>query len=225
MAQDGAPSATLAETMAAEIAAQIIAGELPAGSRLDEQSLAKRHGTSRTPVREAIRQLQSTGLIELRPRRGAIVAQPTQTILEDLFVAMGEIEATCARLSAMGMTPIERRRLQAHHEAMGAIAAAGETLAYATANAAFHQMIYRGTHNETLAEIAANLSRRLAPFREAQFRASGRLVQSHSEHANVVAAIIEGRAAEAHAAMLHHVSLVEVMAEQVSGLGKPSKPD
>ena len=219
---DGDPSATLAETLAAEIAEQIIAGALPAGTRLDEHTLANRHGISRTPVREAIRQLLATGLIEMRPRRGAIVAQPTQEQLEDLFVAMGEVEATCSRLAALRMTPIERRRLQSHHAVMGTIAAAGDTAAYAAANAEFHAMIYRGSHNATLAEIATNLSRRLAPFRQAQFRSQGRPGRSHEEHAPVVAAIDEGRASEAHAAMLHHVNLVEITAEEISRVRRPS---
>jgi DNA-binding GntR family transcriptional regulator len=225
MAQDGAGAGTLAERLAGEIAERIIAGELPAGARLDEQTLADRHGMSRTPVREAIRQLQATGLIEMRPRRGAIVAQPTRRDIEDLFVAMGEIEASCARLAALCMTPIERRRLQAQHEAMGAMAADGALDAYAEANVAMHGAIYAGAHNAALAEIALNLRRRLAPFRRAQFRAPGRLELLHREHARVVEAIIEGRAAEAHAAMLHHVTLVEISAEAVASAGQARRDD
>ena len=57
-------------------------------------------------MREALRHLAVTGLIETRPRRGSAVAKVSSTQLEELFVAMGEIEATCARLAAMSMTPI-----------------------------------------------------------------------------------------------------------------------
>src|ERR1700760_3844794 len=106
---------TLAEKLASAIADGILDGVLKPGARLDEVTLAQLHGVSRTPVREALRQLAMSGLIDMRPRKGAIVAQVTSDLLEDLFGAMAEMEATCARLSAVSMTPIERRRLQARH--------------------------------------------------------------------------------------------------------------
>ncbi len=80
---------------------------------------------------------------------------------------------------------------------------------YAEANVAFHSTIYAGSHNTVIAEIALGLRRRLSPYRRAQFRAPGRLPRSHAEHDIVVKAILRGDAAAAHAAMLHHVSLIE----------------
>ena len=118
---------TLADKIASAIADGILNGALPPGERLDEVGLAEQHGVSRTPVREALRQLAMSGLIDMRPRKGAIVSKATPEEIESLFVAMAEMEATCARLAAMSMTPIERRRLQARHESMVALAAAGET--------------------------------------------------------------------------------------------------
>src|SRR6202167_3341820 len=107
---------TRAERLADEIAASILSGEFRPGVRLDEKTLAQRYAVSRTPVREALRQLASTGLIDVKPRRGATVAKATSAQLENLFGAMAELEATCARLAAMSMTPFERRRLQNAHE-------------------------------------------------------------------------------------------------------------
>ena len=200
---------TLAEKLATAIADGILAGTLKPGIRLDEVSLAQKHGVSRTPVREALRQLTTSGLIDMRPRKGAIVSKATREQVESLFVAMAEMEATCARLAAMTMTPIERRRLQARHEAMLVLANAGETEAYSDANVAFHGAIYAGSHNAPLAEYAMSLRRRVGPFRRAQFQVEGRLVRSNQEHDAVVRAILSGDAAGAHSAMLHHVSLVE----------------
>ncbi len=200
---------THAEKLAGEIADAILSGVYPPGFRLDEQALADRHGVSRTPVREALRQLAASGLIDLRPRRGAVVAALTPAELETLFGAMAEMEATCARLCALGMRPVERRRLQALHEAMAEQVRQGDPDAFAEANQAFHTMIYAGAHNPVLADFTGGLRRRLAPFRRIQFRTPGRLPRSHAEHAAVVSAILSGNAAGAHAAMLHHVSLVE----------------
>ena len=120
----------------------MLSGEFTPGQRLDEATLAERFGVSRTPVREALRQLSSTGLIESRPRRGAIVATATSAQLEALFGAMAEIEAVCARLAAMSMTPIERRRLQNLHESMAALARRGDRDDYVAANVAFHIGVY-----------------------------------------------------------------------------------
>jgi DNA-binding GntR family transcriptional regulator len=200
---------THAEKLASEIADAILSGAYPPGFRLDEQALADRHSVSRTPVREALRQLAASGLIDLRPRRGAVVAAMTPAELETLFGAMAEMEATCARLCALGMRPVERRRLQALHEAMGEQVRHGDPDAFAEANQAFHTMLYTGAHNTVLADFTGHLRRRLAPFRRIQFRTPGRLPRSHAEHATVVSAILSGDAAGAHAAMLHHVSLVE----------------
>ena len=200
---------TLAEKLATAIADGILDGSLKPGVRLDEAGLAEQHGVSRTPVREALRQLTASGLIDMRPRKGAIVSKATPDQVESLFVAMAEMEATCARLAAISMTPIERRRLQARHEAMLALAKAGSTDAYSDANVAFHGAIYAGAHNAPLADYALNLRRRVGPFRRAQFQVEGRLLRSNQEHDAVVRAILSGDAAGAHAAMLHHVSLVE----------------
>ena len=204
-----ADNPTLADQLATAIADGILNGALPPGTRLDEMGLAEQHGVSRTPVREALRQLSLSGLIDMRPRKGAIVSKATPEQVESLFVAMAEMEATCARLAAISMTPIERRRLHARHEAMLALAQAGKTDVYSDANVAFHGAIYAGSHNAPLADYAMSLRRRVGPFRRAQFQVEGRLVRSNQEHDAVVRAILSGDAAGAHAAMLHHVSLVE----------------
>ena len=167
-------------------------------------------------MREALRLLAATGLIEVRPRRGATVTQVSSAQLVELFVAMGEIEATCARLAALSMSPIERRQLEALHERMAGIVDAGDEGAYAEANVDFHSRIYKGTHNSIIEEMATALRRRLSPFRRAQFRAAGRLASSPREHGAVVDAVIRGDAEHAHQSMLRHVNLVEDAFEQLS---------
>ena len=212
----GATDQTQADKLSGDIADAILEGVFEPGSRLDEQSLATRYKVSRTPVREALRQLSATGLIEIRPRRGATVVRATTEQIETLFVAMGEIEASCARLAAMSMSPVERRRLQALQEAMLELVAREDREDYTAANLRFHGLIYAGAHNAVLAEIATSLRRRLMPYRRAQFRAKGRLARSHAEHEAVVRFILAGDPGAAHAAMLHHVSLVEDAFDQLA---------
>jgi DNA-binding GntR family transcriptional regulator len=209
-------ASTQAERLADQIAASVLSGDFQPGFRLDEQMLAEKYGVSRTPVREALRQLASTGLIEIKPRRGATVASVTSAQLETLFGAMAEIEATCSRLAALTMTPIERRRLHSMHESMAEIVARNDSEAFAAANLTFHSVIYAGAHNEVIAEFATALRRRLAPFRKAQFRTAGRLPRSQEEHGDVVRAILAGDAQAAHATMFHHMSLVEDSFERLA---------
>ena len=219
---------TRADRLAIEIADAILSGQFAPGERLDEQRLAETYEVSRTPVREALRRLAATGLIEVRPRRGAIVTEITGERLNGLFVAMAEIEATCARLAAISMSPIERRRLGALHEQMGELARKGHRVAYTDANHAFHTMLYSGAHNSVLEEFALGLRRRLEHFRRAQFRTPRRLAQSHSEHAEIVRAILSGDASRAHSSMLHHVTLVEIAFDELAtGLlkKKPRRAD
>lgn len=211
-------AATLTDRLAADIGQAVLDGAFTPGSRLDEMTLAERFQVSRTPVREALRQLAASGLIDIRPRRGAVVSTITPDQLRDMFGAMAEIEATCARLAALGMSPAERKSLAALHEAMGKLARAGAEQLYADANSDFHLAIYNGAHNRTLLDIAVSLRRRLEPFRRAQFRLLNRLKRSHSEHDTVVKAVLSGKSNEAHALMLNHVLLVEGSFEEVLSL-------
>jgi len=211
--------------LAQQIEALILAGELAPGMRLDEQALAQRFEVSRTPVREALRHLASTGLIELRPNRGAFVKTVTPEELEEMFVAMAELEATCARLAAMSMTPVERRGLQRLHERMGEMAARELVEDFVAANETFHTMVYSGAHNSFLEEATLTLRRRVAAYRRAQFRTAGRLARSHAEHDAVVKAIVSAEPARAHAAMLHHVDLVEASFEKlIARSGRAPRP-
>src|ERR1700733_4386222 len=81
-------SSTQTERLADRIAASVLSGDFQPGFRLDEQMLAEKYGVSRTPVREALRQLASTGLIDIKPRRGATVVRATSAQIETLFGAM-----------------------------------------------------------------------------------------------------------------------------------------
>ncbi|GLS42790.1 GntR family transcriptional regulator [Methylobacterium brachythecii] len=200
---------TRADSLSHAIAEAILSGEFAPGTHLDEQVLAKRFGVSRTPVRDALRLLNGTGLIDLRPRFGATVRTITPDELDMMFIAMGEIEATCARLSTLSMSTAERGQLRLLHERMGMLAEAGDHDGYVVGNQEFHERLYEGAHNSVVDEIARNLRRRLTPYRRFQFQAPGRLARSHAEHGLVVRAILARDAAAANSAMLVHMSIVE----------------
>lgn len=208
------PRVTRAEELRFQIADEITRGLLPPGTTLDESALAARFGVSRTPVREAIRELAASGLVHTRPHRGAVVARPSIERLRAMFDVMAELEALCAGLSALHMTPAERHGLVALHEGMSELMRLGDFAAYREANEAFHTSLYAGSHNGYLEEITRSTRLRLSPFRRAQFRALGRLALSHREHDRVVTAILRGDRDGAAAGMRDHISIVHDAYEQ-----------
>jgi DNA-binding GntR family transcriptional regulator len=199
---------TLAEELRLQLADDIVRGALTPGAALDETELARRFRVSRTPVREAIRQLAASGLIEVRAHRGAVVARPSEQRLIGMFEAMAELEALCAGLAAERMTGAERRVLETAHEEMRTLIHLGDPQRFHELNEAFHGAIYAGAHNGYLAELTLATRARVQPFRRAQFRNLGRLAKSHVEHGEVVNAILRGDRERAAAAMRSHIMTV-----------------
>ena len=198
-------SRTLSQTISQQLAAEIIRGELVPGARLDEVSLAARFGVSRSPVRDALRQLSATRLVEYAPHRGFSVVAIDRAELGGLFEASGEIEALCAGLCTQRALPAERKRIQMIHESAAKALGSRNVKVYASLNEEFHRAIFAGAHNQTLEEVANNLRQRLAPFRGRMFFVShNRMSRSHDEHEALVAAIIAQDAAAATNAMREH---------------------
>jgi DNA-binding GntR family transcriptional regulator len=171
---------------------EIASGVLTAGTALDEQHIAARFGASRTPAREALRQLAASGLVEIRPRRGIIVTRMTAGRIMDMFETMAEIEAMCVRLATYRMTPLERSRLIQLHDASAAMVAAVDIDGYDAFNREFHETLYRSTHNAFLAEQALAVRIRLNAFRRTQLRQGDRIIRSRDEHDGVMEAIAQG---------------------------------
>ncbi len=205
-ADDTVPSRV--DELCRQLADDIMEGTLLPGIRLDEMGLATRFGVSRTPVREALRQLEAMGLVQKRPNRGVVVTVITRERLTQMFAAMAELEAACARLAAQHMSAAERDALQTLHRASLGLVQSGDIQAYERVNQQFHMALYRGCHNGPLLEMAQAMRRRVAPFRRAQFRVVGRLGQSLDEHDKVVTCILRGDPDGAATAMRSHILTV-----------------
>lgn len=91
--------------MGTQLGDDIATGRYQSRARIDDASLAERFGVSRTPIREALLRLAASGLVELRPHRGAIVSSPDPRRLIEMFEVMAELEAMCGRLVARRLTP------------------------------------------------------------------------------------------------------------------------
>jgi DNA-binding GntR family transcriptional regulator len=197
---------TIAARVEERIADGILRGELAPGSKLDEQTLAARFNVSRTPVREALRQLLATGLVESVPRRGAVVTTFGPERLSQLYEAIGELETLCARLAAQRMTAIERKELELALVPLRQAAAAGDRDAYLERSDALHDVIHRGCHNPFLTELVRAYRTRSLPFRNLQPYTRERVRGSSAEHERIVAAILRQDAEEAARVMREHVA-------------------
>ncbi|MBC8128824.1 MAG: GntR family transcriptional regulator [Rhizobiaceae bacterium] len=219
------PTAT--ERVRAALADEIVRGLIAPGQALDEASLAERFSVSRTPVREAIRQLEAIGFVEARPHRGAVVPHFTPDKLNEMFEVMAEMEGLCARYAALRVTAGGRRRLEEVLEACRTSAARGDIDAYYETNLRFHETIYRLSRNAFLADVTLGVRHRLAPFRKAQFESAGRLAASAAEHGRIVERVLAGDADGAASAMRAHLQVVRIaVGKAVPTLSDQSaKPD
>jgi DNA-binding GntR family transcriptional regulator len=194
---------------------EILGSRLKPGDRLDEQALAKRFSVSRTPVREALRHLASSGLIEIRRNQGATVRTLTTTELIEMFQVMAELEGLCARLCARRMTDSELAAMRSQNELCDARARAGDHDGFFEANNIFHDTIYAGSRNVYLHSEARKLRNRINVYRRHITFQPRRMTRTVAEHWKIVEAIEAGEAEAAHKFMREHVDLLAGSAADV----------
>jgi len=195
---------TLSDEVFHALAKDILSGALQPGARLDEPGICRKFGVSRTPIREALRRLSGTGLVEVTPRKGVKVARIDVEQLNNMFEALAEFEGLCARLSAVRMTPLERRRLEVLNGARQKRIAEGDK-DFVALNNEFHEAVYQGARNPSIASVTRNFRQRLAPFRALQF-VPGQTEHSFHEHDEIVRAIVGSDAERAYRLMRDHVT-------------------
>src|SRR5208337_1498362 len=146
-------SPSQAERLRAMIEEDILSFKLKPGDKLDECRLAEMYGTSRTPVREALRQLSANGLIEIRPHKGAIVAKIGIRELVELFEVMAELEGACGRLAAKACLKSDVEAIVTEQENCRYSASMNDAESYQHANECFHEAIYRASRNSCLIRL------------------------------------------------------------------------
>lgn len=200
-------SSKRASTMKEALEQEIVTGQLVPGTRLEEVGLAERFGVSRTPVREALNQLSSIGLVDIRPRRGAIVAEIGLRQMLEMFEVMAELEGMCGQLATRRMSDEDHAKLLECHEQARSFIDAKDHDGYYDANVCFHECIYQGSRNIYLADQTRALHNRLAPYRRLQLRKRQRLSESFQEHGQILEAITQGDEARAKRLLSEHVTV------------------
>ena len=203
------------DAIVAALETQIVNGMRGPGVRLDERALAEEFGVSRTPIREAFRQLASIGLVQDLGRRGILVSKHCASDLLDAFLVVAELEGVAARLAAQHITS---EVLQDAHEANELCRKAVSILdvtGFNTANMIFHNAVIKGAKNRLLHDQLATARPVIFPFRHHISTLPGYMEKSLKEHSDVLSALSKGDANRAQSLMFMHVNL---QGEQVVSL-------
>lgn len=191
----------------AEMRRRIIAGEIQPGVNLSELALADEFGVSRTPVREALKQLQTEGLIEIRPRVGTFVTSPSRREITELFEMKELLEGAAARLLAQRGRVPEVARLEQNLSEADMAVARDDRDRYAELVQEFHDLLITGADNSKLEAHYRTLMNQLAYPRlvATSLRQPGRPLQSDREHHHVLELIIDKDGDSAERVMREHV--------------------
>lgn len=147
---DPVSRSVLSEQVKDRILQWILEGELAPGSRIVETRVARELGTSQAPVREALRDLATLGIVEMQPYRGARVSRPSKEELTEAMVVRAELEALAARLAAVSISEECFQELEGLLVEMTDAARRGDAHEHALKNAEFHGTVVRASGNKTL---------------------------------------------------------------------------
>ncbi|MGJ7915812.1 GntR family transcriptional regulator [Massilia sp. LXY-6] len=194
-----------AQRVRRELEIEISNGTRLPGEPLDESELMDRFQVSRTPVRTAILQLASLGLITIVPRSGTYVSRVSPQELLSMLEVLAEMEAACVKLATRRITTAQREALTLLHANARALAEAEDVGGYERYNQELHALIYAASLNTYLTDQILTLRRRTKIYRSTVFQEPGRIRTSYEQHGQVVAAITAGKAEEAARYMLTHI--------------------
>jgi DNA-binding GntR family transcriptional regulator len=199
---------TIADLLFDQLSEAIIGGEFAPGSKISEPQLAHRYGTSRAPLREAIRRLQERKLVTSSPNQGARVAVISAAALAELFAVREALEGLAAREAALHITPDEASELRHMLEEHGRALQRPDAVMYRQekANSDFHVLIARAGRNELLFDLLCRDYYLLLRFYRMQHRVvPGRAQKALLEHIRIAEAIIDRDPELAELLMRRHV--------------------
>jgi len=199
--------ARTADKLISDIRKEVSSGILKPGDQLEVTALAERFGVSRTPIREAIRTLVESGVLETRPRKGSFVRVLSAKQLLDLFQVAAELEGMACRLAALSLT---KENVEAIESGLAKCTQAAEfqnNVEYAMANLDFHTAIHNASGNDWLIEQLRQLQINLNSYRTMPYEIRGRLKKSTDEHKIICDAILSGDGEHACNLMRDHMML------------------
>lgn len=194
----------LYEDVADRLREQIFSKQITPGSWLDEQSLAKQFGISRTPMREAIKVLASEGLITIKMRRGAYVTEVNRGDLEQIYTVLSLLESQAVKEAATKASEDELNLLDNLHHRLEKAAADRDIEQFFEINSKFHELIQEIAGNRWMNGVIDDLRKVLKLHRRESLTSTGRIQNSLMEHREILKAILKRDELAAEAAMRKH---------------------
>jgi phosphonate utilization transcriptional regulator len=188
-----------------ELERMIVAGDLPAGAKLNEATIADLLGVSRGPVREAFRALEESGLVRLEKNRGVFVRQMDVREADEIYELRAVLDEFVGRRAAEIASPADIRDLRALIEHMDRAAAKNDLDAYHQANLTFHDRLVELAGNTKLLITYRRLVNELHLYRRTALAQAGAVPLSSHQHHDIVEKIAAGKAAAAGRALYEHV--------------------
>ncbi|MBS1843631.1 MAG: GntR family transcriptional regulator [Actinobacteria bacterium] len=195
------------QAIVAELREDIISGELRPGEKLSEARLARRFGVSRTPVREAFKELESEDLVTIERRRGTFVTRLTRAEVMELYTVRAALEGMAARLCAERMTDETLKDLDEIMAGLQEAVDADDGPLFLARDKTLHERIFAGAGNSMLTQHYSLLSAHMQRERLGSLvtRRPGRLARSLAEHQQILRAIADRDGPSAELAMRMHV--------------------
>lgn len=179
---------TLREQIVESLRDAIIRGVLKPGERVAEPELALRFGISRTPIREAFRQLASEGYLSITPRRGAVVVALSEKDVSEFYDVKAVLEGHAAYRAATRLTEEELARLEALNARLDELAERGDIHTFFDVHNAFHDTFLKAAANEKLEQMVRSLVQQFRRYRLASLVQPGRMRTSVEHHRAIIEA-------------------------------------
>lgn len=215
--------ASMPEVVYEQLREEILAGRFRPGEKIPQEEVAKRFGFSRVPVREALRRLESEGLVLLRPQRGYVVASLDLAQIEEIFDIRMMLEERAGYLATLARTPEDVAAVEAILDAMAQmpVRSVEDIPAWSAYNLKFHSRLFLSSRRMHLCRLAATLRDSVEPYIRIDAANSGRIEAADVDHAAMLDAFREGNAERVAALSREHcestcASVLESLRKQQS---------
>lgn len=218
---------TLREKILETIREAILKGTLKPGEKVAEPDLAERFGISRTPIREAFRQLESEGYLTVIPRKGAVVAALSEQDVQEFYAIKSILEGYAAELAADRLEEKDIDRLVQINEKLKLLEKEGDVKTFFRVHNEFHELFLKAAGNKKLYDLVQQLGLKFNRLRMASLSVDGRMAISVAEHERLIEAFRKHDGIEAEnlvkkTAAIGGEVLLESMTQAEGGEGKES---
>ncbi len=193
---------TIQQAVADAVRTRVISGQLPAGTRIDQDALAAEFSVSRMPVREALRQLGAEGFVTIVPHRGAIVTALSPAEVEEIYEIRAALEGVAARHASQTLTADDLERLR---KVLAAIRNEKQIDTWVALNAEFHNAINQASMRPRLLELIQRFREQSQPYIRLYVQRLHKSTQARKEHRAILEALADRDADRAEAAVRAHL--------------------